>query len=517
MTRDEALAPLRLVGMRAIAGFLLANALLVLPIGWLIGSGDSGLAALLGMLGAAIPLWNCLKGRIDAQARLCSGIALALCPMIYVYLFRSHPWQMDMHMYFFVCFSMMVLLCDIKPLLLSAAITVLHHLGFHLWLPDWVFPGSGSVGRVLLHGFLVACEVAIIATAVELISRRAVTNVQARADANRALERAEEALIQTDIARARAEQALASSRAAEARAEREHAERVAAEAALQELSDERRRMTADQIEANIGALVTDLQSVTENIGRQAEDISAVSAALADQAQGLSASSASAVSSIEGMASNSDALRASIDSVGHNARSARRVADETAASIATLEPGIQILTREVDAARVILSMVSEIASQSNLLALNAAIEAARSGEAGRGFSVVAGEMKQMANATDRAAGEIGIKLAGIVQAADAFRELIATSTAHADEIKASSGAIFDAVARQETATLAITDGAERMLAKAVDTDQRSKALTQVAARNSLIASDAEVLAHQLGERAEQLRARMGGLLADLRAA
>jgi methyl-accepting chemotaxis protein len=517
MTKDEALEPLRRAGMRAITAFLWANVLLIVPVDMMIEGTDGGLTLLLALMVVAVPTWCWYKGRIDAQARLTSGIALTLCPVLFVYLFRGDPWQMDLHMYFFVCFSMMILMCDMKPLFVGAGLAVVHHLAFYLLLPEWVFPGSGSVARVLLHGFLVSSAVAIMIFAVRLIAHLTLTNLTARAEADAARANAEDALNEADVARRNAERALSQSRAAEARAEQEHSDRLAAEAALQESNDGRRRVAADRIEESVGTLVAELLAIADNVGQQARDIAAVSSALMEQANGLSASSASAVSSIEGVARNSDELSVSIRTVGDNAQAAQRIASATAQSISSLEPGILKLTREVDTVRDILAMVSEIASQSNLLALNATIEAARSGEAGRGFGVVAGEMKQMASATGRAANDIALKLAAIVRAAEDFSVLITTSTSHVDEIKASSAAIFDAVSQQATATVAIAGSAEAVLAKAVDTDQRSQALTEVATTNGVIATSAAVVAQQLGDRAEELRARMSGLLTELRAA
>lgn len=503
MNRDDALEPLRLGGLRAITIFLWANLALILPIGWAIGSPDSVTPLLFGLLTCAMPSWCLLKRRIDVPARLSCGVALGVLPMLYIYLFRGHPWQIDMHMHFFVCFALLVLLVDSRPVLLGGVLTLVHHLLLYALAPDWAFPGSSGLGRIVVHALLIGCLVAVILTTARLITHLTMTNVAAREDASSARSRAEDALIQ--------------SRAAEARAEREHRDRLLAEAALREESGARRSATAARIEEGVGLLVDELLAVADRLAQQADDIASVSGTLMDQANGLSTSSADAVGSIEQVAHNADELMAAIRSVGSNADMAQRVALATAGAIAELEPGVDKLAREIDTARDVLAMVGEIASQSNLLALNATIEAARSGEAGRGFSVVAAEMKQMANATARATSDITTKLGGIVSAATAFRDLIATSTVHAQEIKQSNAAIFAAVEEQQSATDAIAREAEDVLAKAIDADNRSRTLADVAISNSKIANDATLLANELGQRAEQLRTRMRTLIGDLRAA
>jgi len=94
----------------------------------------------------------------------------------------------------------------------------------------------------------------------------------------------------------------------------------------------------------------------------------------------------------------------MENIQNNAQNENELADK-----------LQRLAHNAQEVKNVLTVISEIADQTNLLALNAAIEAARAGEHGRGFAVVADEVRKLAERTQKSLGEIDATINVIVQA------------------------------------------------------------------------------------------------------
>lgn len=107
--------------------------------------------------------------------------------------------------------------------------------------------------------------------------------------------------------------------------------------------------------------------------------------------------------------------------------------------------IQGLAKEAESIQIVLTSITEIAEQTNLLALNAAIEAARAGEHGRGFAVVADEVRKLAERTGKAVNETGVVIKTILQSIDEVIKDMNESSASMEQLSSDSSVMQENIA------------------------------------------------------------------------
>jgi methyl-accepting chemotaxis protein len=203
--------------------------------------------------------------------------------------------------------------------------------------------------------------------------------------------------------------------------------------------------TIAQHSLELGSASRDQASVSRRMLEDAEATANEVTQVSSAAEEVSANMNSAATAVDEMhASVAEIARNSTDAA-IVAQSAVRVASETTEIINSLGRNSQKIDK-------IVQIITSIAEQTNLLALNATIESARAGEAGRGFSVVADEVKKLARQTADATGEIEQQIQAIQSDSKNAVEAIAGISSTIDRISEVLQTIATAV-EQQTATTA----------------------------------------------------------------
>jgi methyl-accepting chemotaxis protein len=184
-----------------------------------------------------------------------------------------------------------------------------------------------------------------------------------------------------------------------------------------------------------------------------------------------------------VATTAGQLASSITEINRQVTQSTEVATTAVDEIKQTTTDIGSLVAAAEKIGDVIGLITEIAEQTNLLALNATIEAARAGEAGKGFAVVASEVKNLANQTAKATDEIAQQIASIQSAtSNAVRatEGIGVTIGSINEI---SSAIAEAVEQQGAATRDIADSTVDITADAQAVTEKISAVLRTSANCS----------------------------------
>ncbi len=283
----------------------------------------------------------------------------------------------------------------------------------------------------------------------------------------------------------------------------------------------------EEKEAKIIQLITDydqasssefdrVSNVLEMLNGASAELKQASNLTRDRAENVSRAADDSNNNVQSVASASEQVDNSVHEIASQIARSSEKTTEASKKVSDTKTQMSSLEEATTAIGNVMKLISDIAEQTNLLALNATIEAARAGEAGRGFAIVAGEVKSLANETAKATDEIRAQVNAVQQQTKSVAEAMTEIEQVTNEVTEMASAIAAAVEEQKAATNEISRSISHAASNTREVSENIATVAEAAEANNEIATKVSSSSGDIANSSEHIKQFTQNFIETIRA-